>query len=303
MKILVLTDRENWAYHSIAKSLVKYNPYTHVHISIMHIKSDISLIRKNFNKYDRILVMGWQNYEKVNFIPHDRTMTGVHSFHSWDNKKTTPDKDVCPPKSLVHLLNSFTKVNVVSKRLYEVFTKAGVNVIYTPNGVDSEIFLRRRMPPVGKKTIIGYSGSKAHDWRKGVSQFILPAVKRSNVEVKIAMLSTNKYVPLEKMDAFYNDVDCYVCASLSEGMSLSVLEAASCGRPVITTRVSGSTEIIKDGITGFFVDRDVVDISNKINELKVSDRLVEMSNNIYIDIRENWCWSVKAKAWLDYMIG
>jgi len=46
MKILLLTDKKNWAYHSIAKSLVKYNKNESIKLSVMHIKSDEAAIKK-----------------------------------------------------------------------------------------------------------------------------------------------------------------------------------------------------------------------------------------------------------------
>ncbi|GAG05564.1 unnamed protein product, partial [marine sediment metagenome] len=105
------------------------------------------------------------------------------------------------------------------------------------------------------------------------------------------------------MHQFYNNIDCYVCASSSEGMSLSVLEAASCGRPIISTKVSGCTEIIKEGETGFLVDRHVKKITRAINKMKDRDTLVRMSNTIAEDIKMNWCWSCQVARWIDFIKG
>ncbi|KKM05215.1 hypothetical protein LCGC14_1756380 [marine sediment metagenome] len=301
MKILLLPDKKNWAFFSIAQSLVKYNPYPDIRLKIMNIKGGERDIKKRYKKFDRILVMGWQNYERVKFLDKSVTMVGIHSFHGWDERKTTPDKDAQPPSKLIKFLSQFLAVNVVSQRLANLFNKCGINVHYTPNGVDTQIFRRISSPPIGKTLIVGYSGSKAHDWRKGVSEFIIPAAKKAKVQAKIAMLSTDAYVPLEEMYKFYNKIDCYVCASSSEGMSLSVLEAAACGRPVITTRVSGCTEIIREGETGFFVDRHVKKIAKAINKMKDHNLLIGMSNAIVEDIRSNWCWSKRTKVWIDFM--
>ena len=301
-KILLLIDKPNWAYHSIAKALVKYNTNKDLSLSIMPIKANVDNIKKKYKKFDSVLVMGWQTYEHVSFLPKHITMVGIHSFHAWDNRSTTPEKDEIPPRQIVDYLSSFKSVNAVSQRLSDAFINQGLNVVYTPNGVDTNIFVRTKNPPISKSLIVGYSGSKAHDWRKGVSEFILPAAKKAGVEVKIAMLSTDSYVPLEEMYKFYNEIDCYVCASSSEGMSLSVLEAASCGRPIITTRVSGNTEVIKENITGFFVDRTLDDICEKLNCFKDKHLLTQMSNNIFADIRNHWCWSNRTKNWIDFLV-
>lgn len=303
MNVLILIDKPNWAYHSIAKALVKYNNDPDLHLEIIHVKKNASRIKKIYKKFDRILVMGWQNYQLVTFIPKNIVMVGLHSFHSWDDRKTTIEKDVKPPSRLLDDLSKFSKVNAVSLRLTNLFKKHGIDVTYTPNGVDTAIFKRISKPPVGKKLIVGYSGSKGHDWRKGVSKFIEPASKKSNVGIKIAMLSTGNHIKLEEMYKFYQGIDVYICASLSEGMSLSVLEAASCGRPVISTRVSGNVEFLKEGQTAFFVDRKVEEFVKAVNKFKDPNTLSRMSDNIEKDMRENWCWGKQAPAWIDYLSG
>jgi len=46
--------------------------------------------------------------------------------------------------------------------------------------------------------------------------------------------------------------------SLTEGMPLAVMEAMACGRPILATRVGGTTDLIADGETGMLMEpRDV----------------------------------------------
>ncbi|MDN5331266.1 MAG: hypothetical protein PWP45_491 [Tepidanaerobacteraceae bacterium] len=47
--------------------------------------------------------------------------------------------------------------------------------------------------------------------------------------------------------------DALVLSSISEGLSLSLLEAMAMGKPVIATDVGGNPEIVKSGITGILV--------------------------------------------------
>lgn len=53
---------------------------------------------------------------------------------------------------------------------------------------------------------------------------------------------------------FYEMSHCVVLPSWHEGMSNVLLEAASCGRPVITSNIHGCMEAVEDGVSGFLCE-------------------------------------------------
>lgn len=62
--------------------------------------------------------------------------------------------------------------------------------------------------------------------------------------------------------------DVYLSSSVSEGISNSVLEAMSCGLPVVSTDCPGMEEVITDGVNGFLVPvRQPGDLALRLEEL------------------------------------
>ncbi len=61
----------------------------------------------------------------------------------------------------------------------------------------------------------------------------------------------------ELMDFYKNNpVDLFINTSSSEGLPVSIMEACSFGIPTIATDVGGTSEIVKDGETGFLINAD-----------------------------------------------
>lgn len=78
-----------------------------------------------------------------------------------------------------------------------------------------------------------------------------------------------------------NVADVFVLPSLSEGCSAAILEASSCGLPVVASSVGGNCETVVDGVTGICVNPRKADELRKAIEQLVNDRRVaeEMGRN------------------------
>lgn len=65
-----------------------------------------------------------------------------------------------------------------------------------------------------------------------------------------------------------NGFDVYLNTSLSEGLSIAIIEAMASGLPVIATRVGGNPELVQHGKNGFLVDSgDAAELARRIRQL------------------------------------
>ena len=319
-RVVLICDRPHWAYDAIAQALVQQNHDAALRLEIAYAKGTAALASA-VQDADLVFVLGWQVAatwqdswwarlrdrsgiveSRWTWLEPARALAGLHSHHGWDGRRTTPEADVAPPPGLVEFLRRFRGINAVSRRLSELFRRAGLDVAYTPNGVDETVF--RPLAPMAREgpLRVGYSGSLKHDWRKGITEFIQPACELPGIELKLAMPAEDHYVSHAQMPQFYNAIDVYLCASSSEGFSLSVLEAAACGRPIISTRVGGSEELIVGGVNGFLVERRVDAIRDKLRYfVEHRDAVVQMGAQNRRLIEEHWSWRERAPAWLAFI--
>ena len=68
--------------------------------------------------------------------------------------------------------------------------------------------------------------------------------------------------------------DIFICTSNSEGGPIALWEAMSMGIPVVSTKVGGASQYIKNGINGYLCNiGDSENISNKIYKLMLNSNL------------------------------
>jgi glycosyltransferase involved in cell wall biosynthesis len=75
--------------------------------------------------------------------------------------------------------------------------------------------------------------------------------------------------------------DLVLVGSIGEGWSVAMVEAIACGKPIVSTNVSGSTEMIQDGLNGFIVQgRDPVEFADKIHMALNLENASQISRSI-----------------------
>jgi glycosyltransferase involved in cell wall biosynthesis len=72
-------------------------------------------------------------------------------------------------------------------------------------------------------------------------------------------------IPYADLPAYHQNADIYVCASHSDGTSISLLEALACGTPVIVSDIPGNQEWVTPGENGWlFPDGDAKGLASAI---------------------------------------
>ncbi len=173
-----------------------------------------------------------------------------------------------------------------------------------------------------RDNVIGYLGRLSVE--KGVLNFIhsIPLIvnnKNNDVKFRICgkgelivqieeflkIESLNNYVRIvdwishDDVMPFLNEIKLFVLPSYTEGLPNVILEAMSCGTPVLATKVGAVPELIRDNETGFLLNsNDPVHIAAKINQLLSNSRLLEeVSKNATKWVRKNYTKQKTLEIW------
>ena len=117
--------------------------------------------------------------------------------------------------------------------------------------------------------------------RKNLTELIKKHKLENNV-----ILAGRIYNAAELLSAF----DAYVCSSVKEGLSYTIIETMLNGLPIIATQVGGNPELIEDGETGFLIKpQDSSALADKIKEIMNNpDLQQELSTKARIKAQEEF---------------
>lgn len=87
--------------------------------------------------------------------------------------------------------------------------------------------------------------------------------KRLGVSVSFRGIMAN-----DSLSGLYAEADAFALISRYEGHPKSLIEAMSCGLPVIGSRVRGIAELIDDGTTGLLAEPDPISVADAIEKLR-----------------------------------
>lgn len=114
--------------------------------------------------------------------------------------------------------------------------------------------------------------------------------KKLNVSEKIMFSGSVAY---DQLPEKYRQADVFVLSSYAEGMPLVVLEAMASGLPIVSTRVQGIDELVKQGINGYLFDPS--------DNLALGSYLVKLIENdvIRLKMRDEGLKIIQKYSWVN----
>lgn len=183
----------------------------------------------------------------------------------WDNKTAEN------ARSEIELANGFIAASEFTKKSLTAYGAREESIVICPYGVDTELFTAKAERDInayrGPLNFIFVGGAKE---LKGIA-YLLEAFSRIPKEEAVLTVVGQADLESEELSPYLDKVrftgqvlheripdllkaaDVFVFPSLGDGFSLAVLEAASCGLPLIVSENTGAGELIRDGIEGFVI--------------------------------------------------
>lgn len=192
------------------------------------------------------------------FACADAIKTQYEQFYFWKKKKVQ-----CLYLGIPHLDNLIQQKDGEKKAL----TITCIAFHSPIKGIDVLLRALRILKDRGKSFLLYQIGGGSTELKGEDSKNLFILCKQLGLEKNVKWVGiTNNVVE------YLNKTDIYCQPSRTEAICLSIAEAMEMGLPVVATRVGGVSELVRDGETGFLVERESPqELANKL-ELLMQDK-------------------------------
>ncbi|MDD2777322.1 MAG: glycosyltransferase family 4 protein [Methanocellales archaeon] len=264
---------------------------------------------------------------------HDCHKAWSEEYKSWGLLQAT--RSVFDPTNRLVLLieekvvKNTKKIITISnnekKRLLKFYDIPEEKIAVVPNGVNTEEFeintdnrikIRNEYKIEDNEVVLMFCG---HEFRKKGLEFIIRSLPMTKENVKLFVIGNNKPSYYKKLAAemgvlnkiiflqfvpdikdYYVASDIFVFPSLHEGFGLVITEAMSSGLPVITTKLTGASEIMTDEYDGLLLNEvNPKEIAEKINLLISDEKLRKQLGRNARKTAEKLTWDKAARRTLE----
>lgn len=211
--------------------------------------------------------------KKANIPLICNAVTGLGSFYIDDSFKSKVVKTIM--NTLYKYANSkahkcvFQNSDDMSYFVNSGFVEADKAVLIKSSGIDTEVFISQELFKNEKLNVLMVARAI---WHKGIKEFYEAASLLKDLNLTFTLIGdTDEHNPscankeflqignvkwLGHRDDIKEQIDMcdiFVLPSYREGVPRTLLEAASMGKPIVTTNAVGCREVVDDGVNGFLV--------------------------------------------------
>ncbi|MFV0501427.1 MAG: glycosyltransferase family 4 protein [Bacteroidales bacterium] len=220
-------------------------------------------------------------------------------------------------KALLNKENYYISVSTPLKNELLKYGADENNILVSHNSTDKNLFFKRDKIEMRKKYNIPLNSKiivtvgRLSDPNKGVNELLKAIKDLSNVKGvflgdkipdEYSYLSVfNDFVPNYQVPELLSCADLFVFLTANEGSSNAIVEAMSCGLPMV---VSAIPEVIEQCDTSFakFVDRkNISEIRYSISSIIYDDILLETMSNNALDYSKKYSLDNRAKTIIDFI--
>jgi len=172
------------------------------------------------------------------------------------------------------------------------------------NGIDTNIFQPYNKKEVRKKFgipedvlvigAVGHGGTLANQWKGGkYTQAALDALWKNSPDYIFVNIGSNYKTDDPRIFSIphannetelaqaYSTLDIFLYTPIADNCPLVVLEALSCGIPIVTFNTGGVPELVRDGLYGYVTEyKNIMEIVQAVERLAANPELcIEFSRN------------------------
>lgn len=241
------------------------------------------------------------------------------SVNDLSHKIFTLKKNIYDPKTLtIVTCSSWLAGEAAKSAMLKDFT-----IVTIPNPIDTNLFrpinvteAKLRLGLDYNKKVILFGAAKINDTRKGFI-YLLEALEilsrkssefahcctllvfgKSEVDIRFPIPSkVLSFMSDEtKLVDIYNAADVFVLPSLQDNLPNTVMEALSCGTPVVAFRTGGIPEMIDHKLNGYLADfKSAEDLANGIFNILFECDMEETRRNARQKVINNYSYPVVAE--------
>lgn len=286
-QILLIPDVKGWAWWHKSQYLKRYlsdefdfDIKLGLGVPGNYVRRD--LLKGLRKKYDLYMTFGWSFVDMLKYVPMRKRITGVTAHRR--------DGVIKPNMMKAHWRHANSRL------LYKQLINMNFgNVYYTPNGVDDELFVPKKPIKPDAPLVVGHVGKLSN--MKQQKKIIEPACRLAGVKYFSHYNNYMDAIPLEKMPEVYQKFDLFIVASMEDGTPCPALEAAACGRPILSNKIGNMPEFIKDGVNGWLMKHcNKEEYAKKLKWIKENKQLLpKMGENARGTVEKYWSWKVQAE--------